>query len=98
MGDRLKDRSKLCGKPQKKVLPSHFDYFSPSNAKASTIKVFPEVSLASLQFLQKVLKKNAGNFAALICCKARKLVHIDGRDLVFCLKFSAECNEVRFNF
>ena len=48
VGDRLKDRSKLCGKPQKKILSWHFDYFSPSNAKASTITVFPEVSLVSL--------------------------------------------------
>ena len=47
-GNRSKDRSRICGNPQKEVLPLYFDYYSSPNAKTFTINEFPEVSLVSL--------------------------------------------------
>ena len=47
---RLTDRSSFCREPQKRVLLSYFDFFSPPNEKRSKIKAFLKVSLASLTF------------------------------------------------
>ena len=49
----------------KEVFLSCFDSFSPLDAKRSTIKAFPECA-----FSFKILEKNAGKLAVLVCCTA----------------------------
>ena len=72
-GRWLRDRSRCHGQSQKSILSSFFDPVYFPNPKRLTIKAFLEVSLVSLILTARTvlkLKKNAGNFAVLVCCTA----------------------------
>ena len=65
---RLSKANGFCTKPQKGDLSLYFDFFSPPNAKRSTIKRFLKVSLVSLTFTIRTVLfflKNC-NFAMLV--------------------------------
>ena len=88
--------------PKKRIPWSYFDSFSPPNAKISIIKAFLEIKFSLLECALKfecvlTFLKKCSQFCCTVLLRSSFFLRLQKFGL-FYLKFSAEFNELSFNF